>query len=687
MRLSLFFFLIFFKSTLFAEFWLSEFPDQKAFMQIKDFYRVDPYDSLHDDSQTCSIWYDDHSLFLQIETAIHPNFTKGNYTPRDKLPEADHFRLQLVTSLSSKFAYGFLFFPLENKCDLIRNFDFDSDYNWDSSYEYFSSYDDTLWTIKAKIPFSDLRFGGKPPYRWKLILTKFLHYENESYNAPYVSTSMHDDYFLKGYDLIINRNIKKYQLFFFRPYSILNLDLNNNEIFFDKDNFGIDLSYDLNNSSKMKLTVNPDFSDVPMDSEQDHYYSKHAPTLTENRYFFIEDLNAFGTDETLFYSRFIMQPKYALKITGSTENCTFGVLSTQDKLVKDEDGEITNSDDHYNLFAYKPIYDNFQCQFTFLNRMNEDKHNEILHLEPNWKMNKHHEFWLDANLSTKKADSEKDNGYFVSANYSYKTSNFITTLRLKQMSENYHIDLGRTYQENYYGWNSENYLSKNINCKILRKFTSKIYLLEEIDNETGKLLERYLSTGFEFYSNYQVDLDLDFVYVKERFEEIYFDKIRTGGYLSCTKFAFLKFRYGINFLQNIIYDLAESNTGIHHHYAVYGNIGTNFEYSIGLDHTRYFDLETEAKQNKRIDDNYWIGNFDLKFHLTNNISIVNGLRLNNYEYNERKKYVGAFSNFVLGIIPELPLYLGYKISLFETNDEFETNDASLYLKINYLLKI
>ena len=92
----------------------------------------------------------------------------------------------------------------------------------------------------------------------------------------------------------------------------------NGDFLFDENDLGFDLSFRPNYATNVKFSFNPDYSDVPLDDESDIYNLKYTPTLLENRYFFIEDFNAFGIDNTMFYSRNILQPQYALKITGNT---------------------------------------------------------------------------------------------------------------------------------------------------------------------------------------------------------------------------------------------------------------------------------------------------------------------------------------------------------------------------------
>ena len=657
---------------------------------LSQFRKVSPPDSSECDFATdVWLWHDGKNLYLLWEVEIDESFVRGKYTSYDKSNEADFLRLQLITDVKSYYAYGYYAFPLNNKSDFIRGSSLSTNSSWNSTYDYASEITDNNWKVLMTIPFKDLRFSGSPPFQWKIVLSRHFYKKNETYNLPYLTTKMNKDYFRKAQDIVLKGNIRKNKNFYIRPYSIFIMDMEEKEVEFDEDNVGLDFSFNLSSSSRMKLSINPDFSDVPMDTEQDIYNLKYGPTYSENRYFFIEDINTLGVGNSTFYSRYIMQPQYAFKFTGKTENYSFGVLSTMDKQITEiviidtsTVTRVTNSDDIYNIFAFKPVGKQFSFQFTLLNKMNDDYHNEVLHLNPVWEITKYTSLRSSLNLSVKEIDDDSKNGYHGSIGYSFIQRDFSLSISAQKMSKDYALDMGRIYQDNpnrFYGWNINSYLSKDINSKHFRDINSKILLSEELDNATSRLLERYLSTNMGITSQDKLSMSVCVVYVKELYHERYNEKNRFGFQIDWNKINWMKFSIGLNKIKSLIYELDEASNGYHFQFGLSGIIQKYFRYSGFAENIKYPD--TPSVNN--FDNNYWIGNLDLDINLSNCLSLTNGFRYNNHEYYDRSEHFGFFSNFRWKFRKECNLYIGYKSSFDDIENKLETDYEQAYIKVSY----
>jgi len=648
--------------------------------QITEMVRISPPDSLNCPLETNTwFWHDGKNLYLQIEAEIDENFEIGNYTNYDIYPGADYLRIQLITDPKSYYAYGFFAYPFENKIDFIRTSSLSIDKTWNSNYEYTSSFNDTLWAVSMKIPFRDLRFFGDPPYNWKIILTRYTRYNKQSFSKPFLITKMGKDYFHKALNIKIDHPIKKNKNFYIKPHTIFSYDLKEKKTSFDEENVGFDFSFNPSFSTKFKLSFLPDYSDVPMDNIKDIYNSKYPPSYEENRYFFIEDFNVLGVDDNLFHSRYIVQPIYALKFTSNSENYSFGFLSSVDKETE------RASDDMFNIIAFKPVYDKFRMQTTLLNRMNPDGnyHNEVLHLEPTWEFNRNHFIWIDMNLSYLDLEGDTKKGYYGKIGYSRRNKDFYFSISAQQMQKDYAVDMGRIYEDDFYGWNISTYYSKNINNYFFRELNTAINLSEEIDNQTDNLLERYSYLNVELETNYNLEFDFDYVHVKEYFVLIteYFNKHRTGFRITWDKFDWFVLHLGINDIENINYKhLFDSYNGINLQYGLSGTISKYITYGFYADQNIFHDIP----EHPEVDDEYWIGNFDLNFNIANKISLNNGLRYDNYEYDPKSEFVGYFSNFSWEFKRDCYIYCGYKTSLDKIDNVYKEDYQKFYIKISYI---
>jgi len=648
--------------------------------QISNFLCSVPPDSSSILLETnCWIWHDNKNLYFSWEAETDENFMIGKYSPNDVSAQADQLCIQIITDQINYYSYGFIANPLENKSDFVRSTLHFLDYDWNSNYEYSSTNLNSEWIVVMKIPFKDLRFNGEPPYNWKIILSRFLKNDDKYYTAPLLTTQMGKDYFRNAIDITINKEIRRDRNFYLRPFSIVKSDLINNDTKFNYESFGLDLSVKPTSSSKLKFTYNPDFSDVPIDDETNNFNSKYASFYSENRYFFIEDLNALGVNSKLFYSRQIVQPDYAVKFTGRTDNLTYGVLSSKVKQVT-LDNIIVDSNDLYNIIAIKPSTDNFNFQFTLLNRMNKDYHNEVLHLKPSWEFRKNQYIWLDFNLSTKNTlENDTSNGYFGIAGYDYRNNDYYFTMSATQMSKDYAVDMGKIYEDDYYGWNFNSTLNREFKNKLLRSIKSNIDASEEIDNKTSELLERYAHFDLCLNSSYHLDFELDCTSVKEFYSEKYFDKYQISFQTTWSKPKLFNAFVGINYVNYIIYALNNDYQGRYLQMGLRGIIYKYASYSISVDNMNYFNIPTVDN----VDNNYWLANMDISFSFSNNLDLTSGIRFNNYEYYDQSQHIGLFSNLRWQFKKRSYVYLGYNSANDKINEVDEYSYQQAYLKISY----
>lgn len=644
-------------------------------IEINNLLRVVPADSMICPlSNSVYIWHTKQELCFDINAEINDDFYPGKLCSEDEWPESDFFRIQVITDLKNYYSYVFYVFPLGSKYDGIRNSDFEIDKNWDSSYSYLSNITSDKWETRLKIPFKDLRFFGNPPYNWKIIITRFMKKSREYFSFPFVRTKMGKDYYRLAKNIQIVDRITKSSLIFLRPYTIVNYNTIKNEFVFDDESFGLDFSIKPTFSTNFKLSYNPDFSDIPIDDETDIYNLRYSPTLEENRFFFTEDLNAFGINNTTFYTRHILQPLYAMKFTGNTHNFTFGFLSIKDKKTS------YNQDDFFNVLAFNPSFKNFNVQITLLNRMNKDYYNNVLHIKPSIDLSYNKILWLDLNLSTKTIDDEDLlSGYHGKFGLDIFEDNLNLSMTIQQMSNDYAMDMGKIYEDNYYGWNISSSYKKDIFANPLRSIELLISASEEIDNDTSLLLERMCNITTNFETIYDVSITPDLFYVKEFFADKHYEKYRAGLRMSWDYLQYFQPKSSWNILETLIYSLEDMYISYYYQYGLSGDLGKYISYFFSADNIIY----EEVPANPSIDDEYWIFNGDININFTNSLSISSGVGFNNYDYYEYSDHWGIYSNLIWEYKSQSTILLGYKSARDKINSELETDYEKLYLKINY----
>ena len=85
-------------------------------------------------------------------------------------------------------------------------------------------------------------------------------------------------------------------------------------------------------------TINPDFSQVESDTSQIQYDPRNALFFDEKRPFFLDGLEQFATPNGLVYTRRIVSPLAAVKLTGTLSGTSIGLLSAVDDDVTSRSG-------------------------------------------------------------------------------------------------------------------------------------------------------------------------------------------------------------------------------------------------------------------------------------------------------------------------------------------------------------
>ncbi len=647
---------------------------------LSEFVRISP-----DDGQSIPLrtdvwlWHDKENLFVRCEAEIDKSFAQGKLANKDEWVDCDFIRIQVITDIKNYYAYMFCVFPLGNHYDGIRQSDMNMDTSWNSNYKRENIISEKLWKSMMKIPLKDLRFYGDPPYNWKIILTRYLKESDEYFSVPFGTNKMGKDYFRTAYDVTINEELSKNKNYRITPYFIKKYDLIEKTDSFDPENIGLDFSYNPTSSTKAKISLNPDFSDIPLDEVEDNFNIRYPPHFEENRYFFIEDLDVFGVESNLFYSRHIMQPRYAVKLTGNTENFSYGFLSAMDKKVSD-DNNILNDNDLYNLLAFKPKWEDLSIQMTLLNRMNKDYHNEVLMINPRWEFVKNHSIWSEIDFTLKNDPEIKyEKGYSVHLGYNGKKSDLNWSLNGARMSKNYNADMGRVFETDFTSLNANFWQNSDPNGKIIKKFGSSIWLHKAFENENKELLEQNGGLNFWMNSPHKINFSLNGSIGQENYNGSVYTW--NNFYASIKTWKISWFGAWLTYItgNSLVYDLSEIFRRDKFHITFFGDVSNHISYNISGQKLKHFDFPIDCGK----DDEYWIGNADLIINFSNRLSLTNGLRYNNYEMENYSANLGFFSNLRFEFKDNCNFYLGYKTAQDEIDQEFITDYEQAYMKVSY----
>ena len=98
----------------------------------------------------------------------------------------------------------------------------------------------------------------------------------------------------------------------------------------DDPEFGANLRWGVTNNLTLNSTINPDFSQVESDAPQFAFDPRRGIFFAEKRPFFLEGQELFATPNTLVYTRRIVDPVGAAKLTGKAAGTNIALLSAVD---------------------------------------------------------------------------------------------------------------------------------------------------------------------------------------------------------------------------------------------------------------------------------------------------------------------------------------------------------------------
>ncbi len=103
--------------------------------------------------------------------------------------------------------------------------------------------------------------------------------------------------------------------------------------------FGGNVRFGITPNLTLNATANPDFSQVESDAGQFAFDPRQALRFAERRPFFLDGIEQFDAPGSLIYTRRIVQPVFAGKLTGKVAGTQIGILAAVDDDVASRHGE------------------------------------------------------------------------------------------------------------------------------------------------------------------------------------------------------------------------------------------------------------------------------------------------------------------------------------------------------------
>jgi hypothetical protein len=316
------------------------------------------------DSTEVLVWYSPSAIYFGIRAFEAHGTVHATLADRDRIASDDHIQILLSTFNDARQATVFAVNPFGVQSDgaLVETgatrggngftnavarretADLSPDYVYDSK----GRLSDYGYEIEVRIPFKSLRYQSAPEQSWGLNVTRRVQhsgYEDSWAPARRASasflgqsgrlvglTDLHRGLVLDFTPSVTSRTIGR------------RVDDGTWEYSGGDPEVGGTVRWGITNNLSLNGTANPDFSQIESDAGQLLFDPRDEVFLQEKRPFFLDGIEQFATPNNLVYSRRIVQPSAAVKLTGKALSTDIALVSAVD------DREISFTGEDHPIF-------------------------------------------------------------------------------------------------------------------------------------------------------------------------------------------------------------------------------------------------------------------------------------------------------------------------------------------------
>jgi Domain of unknown function (DUF5916) len=305
------------------------------------------------DSTEVRIFYTAEAMYVAIRGWAPPGTVRATLAERDRIANDDWIAIHLDTFNDRRRAFVFAVNPFGVQADGMRSeqsagpgvsraslavADLTQDYVWQSKGRVL----DDGFAIELRIPFKSVRFQLGAPQDWGLQVVR--QTQRNGYQVTWAPTSRARQSFgvQAGY-LRGMRDMKRGLVLDVTPVATMRTsglpDTTTGAWGYGvQQQVGADVRWGVTSNFTLNATANPDFSQVETDVGQIPGDPRFALFFPELRPFFVEGSEQFDAPNRLVYTRRIISPRVAAKLTGKIPHTDIGLLSAVDDQRYSADG-------------------------------------------------------------------------------------------------------------------------------------------------------------------------------------------------------------------------------------------------------------------------------------------------------------------------------------------------------------
>jgi hypothetical protein len=317
---------------------------------LKDFYQIQPGDNIAPSKPAqVLLGYDARHLYIGFRAPDEPGKVRATVAKRDEIWDDDNVGIFLDTFNDRRRCYALFFNPLGVQADGIFTEGNGEDYSIDIVMESKGVVTDEGYTVEIAIPFKSLRYEAGKDKLWSPhFFRRIKRFNNELDSWMPVSrdksgflnqtgqlTGLEDISTERTLELIPSLTVSETgkrvrALPLAPPGAQAQMDpgrIVNQPIRFDP---GLTMKFSLTPTITLDAAINPDFAQVEADQTVVTANQRFPIFFEEKRPFFFEGIDIFQTPLQAVHTRSIVDPDYALKLTGRRGRNSFGLLLASD---------------------------------------------------------------------------------------------------------------------------------------------------------------------------------------------------------------------------------------------------------------------------------------------------------------------------------------------------------------------
>lgn len=343
---------------------------------FKDFYQTNPGDNIAPSKPTETyMMYDEKNLYVAFKCWDEKDKIRASVAKRDEIFGEDNVRMWLDTYNDQRRAYVLGFNPLGIQQDGIFTEGRGADFSVDIIMESKGVIEDWGWAVEVKIPFKSLRYSAGKGKMWGFNAARNIDRFNDEFDQ-WLPDDRNVSGFLVKHGKITGLDSIKYERTLevvpsitisetgsrkrtlpnsaysqfgrydpiFNPIGIRDPGKFINDPI--KQDLSVNVKYTLSPNITLDAAINPDFAEIEADAPVVAANQRFPIFFEEKRPFFLEGKDIFNSPLQPFYSRTIVDPDFAAKLTGKIGKTTFGFLAASDNAPgnysEDERGELIN---------------------------------------------------------------------------------------------------------------------------------------------------------------------------------------------------------------------------------------------------------------------------------------------------------------------------------------------------------